>query len=81
MSLVNWSGLVCEILSRRSFLCKDFNVFINMRRWASLVTEISITMLEVFRYEHSNPVAGMKVERLRLVHLCNQAEISHMNRR
>ena len=34
---------------------------------------------DVFPYEHSSPVTGMKLERSRLVHLGNRAEISHMN--
>ena len=57
-----------------------------MRRWASPVTEISVfateilvTGIEIFSYEHSSPVTGMKLERSRLVHLGNWAEISHMN--
>ena len=41
---------------------------------SSPVIEIS-----VFATEFSSPVAGMKLERSRLDHLGNQAEISHMN--
>ena len=41
-------------------------------------TEISVTGLEICPYEHSSPVTGMKLERSGLVHLGNQAEISHM---
>ena len=43
------------------------------------VTDILVTGLEIFRYEHSSPVTEMKLERSRLVHLGNRAEISHMN--
>ena len=43
------------------------------------VTKILVTGLTIFPYEHSSPVTGMKLERSRLVHLSNQAEISHMN--
>ena len=50
-----------------------------MTRRASLDTEISVTGLEIFSYEHSSPVTGMKLERLHLLHLGNRAEISHMN--
>ena len=60
---------------------------VHMRRRASQVTEISVfaieisavTGLEIFPYEHSSPVTGMKLERSRLVHLGNRAEISHMD--
>ena len=50
-----------------------------MRRRASLDTEISVTGLYISPYEYSNPVTGMELERLHLVHLGNRAEISHMN--
>ena len=50
-----------------------------MRRQVSPDNEISVTGL-IFPYEHSSPVTGMKLERSRLVHLGNLAEISHMNR-
>ena len=57
-----------------------------MRRRASpdteisvVATEILVTRLEIFPYKHSSLVTGMKLERLRVVHLGNQAEISHMN--
>ena len=57
-----------------------------MRRRASPVTEISVfateisvTGLEGFPYEHSSPVTGMKLERSRHVHLGNRAKLSHMN--
>ena len=56
-----------------------------MRRRASPVTEILVfateilvTELEIFPYEHSSPVTGMKLEGSRLVHLGNRAEISHI---
>ena len=42
-------------------------------------TEISVTGLEIFPYEHSSPVTGMKLERSRLVHLGNGAKIADMN--
>ena len=35
--------------------------------------------LEIFPYEHSSPVNGMKHKRSRLVHLGNLAEIFHMH--
>ena len=54
--------------------------------WASPVTEISVfateisvTGLENLPFEHSSPVTGMKLERSRLVHLGNWAEISYMD--
>ena len=57
-----------------------------MRRRASPVTdisvfanEISVTGLEIFSYEHSSLVTGMKLERSRPVDLGDRAEISHMN--
>ena len=53
-----------------------------MRRRANPVTEISVSGLEFFPYQHSSPVTGMKLERSRLVHLGNRAEISYTaNRR
>ena len=42
-------------------------------------TEISVTGLEIFPYGHSSPVTGMKLERSRLVHFSNPADISHIN--
>ena len=57
-----------------------------MRRWASPVTEISVfateisvTGLDIFPYEHTSPVTGIRLERSRLVRLGNRAEIYHMN--
>ena len=50
-----------------------------MRRRASPVTEISENWLENFPYEHSGPVTGMKIERSRLFHLGNRAEISSIS--
>ena len=57
-----------------------------MRRQTSLVTkitsfetEILVTRLEIFPYEHSSLVTRMKLERSHLVNLSNQAKISHMN--
>ena len=44
-----------------------------------IATEISLTGLELFPYEHSRSATGMKLERSRLAHLGNRAEISHMN--
>ena len=72
MSPVNRTGLVFEISPHHSFLCKNFDVF-------SPVTEISLTGLDIFPYEHSSPVTGMKLERSPLIHLGNRAEISHMD--
>ena len=42
------------------------------------VTKISITRLEIFPYEHSILVTGIKLQRWNLAHLGNQAELSHM---
>ena len=78
MSQVNRAGTVSEISPGYTFLCKNFDVF-RMKRRAYPDTEISVTGLEIFPYEHSSPVTGMKLERSRLVHLGNRAEISHMN--
>ena len=54
MSPVNRAGSVSEISPRHSFLRKNFDVLI----WeAGLVakTEISITGMKMFPYEHSRP--------------------------
>ena len=45
-------------------------------------TEISVIGLEIFQYEFSSGVTGMKLQWSRLVHLGNRAEISlisHVN--
>ena len=57
-------------MTRRASPVTEISVF---------ATEISVTGLEIFPYEHSSPVTGMKLERSPLVYLGNQAEISHMN--
>ena len=57
-------------MSRRASPVTEISVF---------ATEISVTGLELFPYEHSSPVTGVKLERSRLVRLGNRAEISHMN--
>ena len=80
MSPVNRAGSVSEISPRHSPRHSPKCRCVHMRRRVGPVTEISITGLEIFPYEHSSPVTGMKFERSRLVHLGNLAEISHMNR-
>ena len=59
-----------------------FTVRVRVRiKWASLITkilvlatEVLVTGLEIFPYEHSSPVTRIKPERLRLIHLGNRAE-------
>ena len=65
MSPVNLAGSVSEISPRHSFLRKNFEVFIMMRSRAGPVTEvlvfvtdISVTGMKIFPYEHSSPVTG-----------------------
>ena len=76
MSPVNRAGSVSKISPHHYFLCKNFDI--HMRMQASPVTEIlvfateiSVTGLEIFLYEHSSPVTGMKLERSHLIHLGN----------
>ena len=86
MRPVNRAGSVSEMSPHYAFLCKIKFRCVHMRRRASpdtdisvFATEISVTGLEISLYEHSSLVTGMKLERSRLVHLGNRAEISHMN--
>ena len=70
--------LVVRDVTSPLFPLKKFRC-VHIRRQASPITEISVTGLEILPYEHSSPVTGIKLERSRLVHLVNEAEISHTN--
>ena len=72
-----WLGF--RDLASTLFALQEFRC-VHMRRRASPDTEISVIGLEIFPYEHSSPVTGLKLERSRLVHLGKRAEISHINR-
>ena len=61
MNPVNRAGSVSEISPRRSFLCKNIDWRVHMRRRAGPVTEISVTGMKIFPYEHSSPVTGTKL--------------------
>ena len=79
MSPVDRACSVFEISPRHSFLYKNFDV--HMRRRAGPVTEIfvfateiSVTELEIFPYEHSSPDTGTKHFQLRMA--CKVADKS-----
>ena len=60
MRPVNLAGSVSEILPRHSFLCKILMCSYEGPGWPGyqdlgFVTEISITGMKIFPYEHSSP--------------------------
>ena len=70
MSPVDRAASVSEISPRRSFLCKNIDVFIWEAGLARLprvteisvfATEISVTGMKIFPYEHSSPVTGTRL--------------------
>ena len=61
MSPVNRAGSVSEISPRHPFLCKNIDVFIWEAGMAAFATELSVTGMTIFPYEHSSPVTGTKL--------------------
>ena len=54
-SPVNRADSVSEISARHYFPCKRYR-WVHMRGWAVPLTEISVTGMKIFPYEHSTPV-------------------------
>ena len=66
MSPVNRAGSVSKISPRHSFLCKNIDVFTEGPGWPGyrdlgFATNISVTGMKIFAYEHSSPVTGTKL--------------------
>ena len=68
MSPGNRAGSVSEISHRQFFLCKNIDVFTDKRGRSGPVTEISVFTTEIwltgmknFPYEHYSPLTGTKL--------------------
>ena len=76
MSPVDRDSPVTEISLDSYFLCKIFDVFIPVTEISVVETEISVTGMKIFPYEHFIPVTGMKKNSNTITHFRDRTDNS-----